>query len=434
MKPPLLSCLGALFALGPASTYAGPYSAAHNDPANVSDAPVPGFTGPHGAGKARLLSGFDDDNQPEYAHPDNFVNPLFFGWANGNSDYSTPESVTDARFANPAKAYGPVTGDNFDVVSLGDMTAAQITAGTAPGRITLTFPQPIFNKNGADFVVFENGYIATSNQGGAGIGGIFAELAYVEVSDGGVNFVRFPSTSLTAAATGSYGTINATEVTGLAGKHANASGDSWGTPFDLAAVGLSRITHIRLVDIPGNGAFTDSSGRPVYDAWKTSSSGGFDLEAVGVISTNMTYASWPSLASLPSGESGTDADPDHDGMTNLVEYATGGVPWIADSVEATGRIQISGGQTMFSFIRDERLTDVLYEVQSSPDLAAESWETIASGASGALITATAGHTPVIMESSASAIASVGVLRCVTVSEAVSTRRFYRLKISLITPP
>jgi hypothetical protein len=38
------------------------------------------------------------------------------------------------------------------------------------------------------------------------------------------------------------------------------------------------------VDIPGDGSFHDSSDRPIYDAWQTVGSGGFDLEAIGVTS------------------------------------------------------------------------------------------------------------------------------------------------------
>ena len=80
----------------------------------------------------------------------------------------------------------------------------------------------------------------------------------------------------------------------LAGKHVNAYGNSWGTPFDLenladdplvigGQVNLDEINFARIVDIPGSGDFLDSSGDPIYDAWHTWGSGGVDLEAVGVI-------------------------------------------------------------------------------------------------------------------------------------------------------
>ncbi|RYD32012.1 MAG: hypothetical protein EOP87_13630, partial [Verrucomicrobiaceae bacterium] len=196
---------------------AGPYSAGLNDPTNVHDAPVPGFTGPHGAGKARIPDGNDG-----FQNPGNRVNPLFFAWASDYSDYLRSDS--DTGFGDPSYALGPVTGDNFDVVSLGDLTAAQLTAGNAPGTITLRFAKPIRDLSGADFVIFENGFISAHNTGGTGIGGVFAELAYVEVSADGVNFHRFNPVSLTPSPVGGYGTINPTNVHNLAGKHANAYG------------------------------------------------------------------------------------------------------------------------------------------------------------------------------------------------------------------
>ncbi|RYD33851.1 MAG: hypothetical protein EOP85_20390, partial [Verrucomicrobiaceae bacterium] len=173
----------AIVALTPVAQ-AGPYSAGVNDPANLHDAPVPGFTGPHGLGKARI-----EDSSGGFQNPGNRVNPLFFAWASDYENYQRSDS--DAGFNDPTYALGPVTGDNFDVVSLGDLTASQITAGHQPGRITLKFAKPIHDLSGADFVVFENGFISANNTGGAGIGGVFAELAYVEVSADGVNFERF---------------------------------------------------------------------------------------------------------------------------------------------------------------------------------------------------------------------------------------------------
>ena len=246
---------------------AGPYSAALDDPANPHDAPVPGFIGRHGIGKARLQSGVDENGNPVFQNPDNYVNPLFFAWAGSVVDYSRADG--DLSFSDPSRALGEVTGDNFDVVSLGDLTAGRIAAGNAAGSITLELARPVRNLSGADFVVFENGLVARSNTGGAGSGGILAELAYVEVSSNGLDFVRFPATSLTPSAVGGYGSISATNVLNLAGKHVNSYATSWGTPFDLAQVGLQEVTHIRLVDIPGDGSFKDRAGSSIYDAWLT---------------------------------------------------------------------------------------------------------------------------------------------------------------------
>lgn len=419
---------------------AEPYSAALNDPANSHDAPVPGFVGPNGIGKARLDSfTVDENDEPVFINPENFVNPLFFAWAASVVSYERADS--DSPFSDPDLALGPVTGDNFDVVALGDLSAPAVTAGTPPGTITLELAKPVKDLSGADFVVFENGHVTQSNQGGAGVGGIFAELANVWVSADGVDFVKFPSTSLTATSVGMYGSLDPTNLHNFAGKHVNAFGNSWGTPFDLTQVGLAQITHIRIVDVPGNGAFQDDSGGPVYDAWQTFGSGGFDLEAVGAISTLTIYQDWPPLARLAPGTRGQGDDPDGDGLPNLLEYAFCSVPWLNDSAGVAPELTlITAGNDTFvelTFLRDERLTDLVYEVQVSSTLAENAWTTIARSTGGGFTQPADGHQTIISETTASAIASVGVIRRVTVRDefpvAASSPRFLRVKVTSDSP-
>lgn len=425
---------------------AGPYSAGLNDPGNAFDAPVPGFLGPHGIGKARLFGGIDPEtNEPIYQNPLNYVNPLFFAWAETVEEYTTSESVVSqyGDFSDPSFALGPVTGDNFDVASLGDLSTEAMENEVPPGTITITLAKPIRDLTGADFVVFENGHIAQSNLGGAGVGGIFAEFAYVEVSGDGETFVRFPSASLNgplpalpAPLGTAYASLDPTNVRNLAGKHVNANGDSWGTPFDLANVGLAQITHIRIVDIPGNGSFSDSLGNPIYDAWKTAGSGGFDLEAVAGISAVTDYADWPPLAMVAENLRGKDDDPDGDGVPNLLEYAFARLPWMADAAEHLPALRlVSEAGTVYpnlEFLRDERLADLTYEVQVSNSLGANDWTTIARSTAGGPVLAVNGHNPVISEVSASPITGIGVIRKLTVRDALPVsgggNRFFRVKV------
>jgi hypothetical protein len=182
----------------------------------------------------------------------------------------------------------------------------------APGQITLYFEEPIRQGNGYDFVVFENGFVSNVNLGTGSIAGqMLAELAYVEVSSNGNDFLRFPAVSLTPEAAGVYGTIEISNIYNLAGKHPNAYGICTGTPFDLkeiaedpkvvsGLVDVNDIRYVRIVDIPGSGDFNDEAmlnidpgtspawdfyqnNHPIYDAWLTFGSGGLDLEAVGVL-------------------------------------------------------------------------------------------------------------------------------------------------------
>jgi hypothetical protein len=188
-------------------------------------------------------------------------------WATGYENY-LPGSNVDATWKTPEKALGAAQGTSSDIVSLGDQ-----------GAITLSFGGTIANGSGWDFAVFENSFSDT-----------FLELAFVEVSSNGSDFFRFPAISFTANPVNAFGSVDPTNIDGLAGKYRQG----FGTPFDLdalagiAGLDVNSVSHVRLVDIKGNGSEFDSypagfgGPHPIYDPYQTIISGGFDLDAVGV--------------------------------------------------------------------------------------------------------------------------------------------------------
>ncbi len=187
----------------------------------------------------------------------------FIAWATGYTNLTYGGNVDDT-WKTPEKALGKAVGTSFDIVCLG-----------RGGEITMTFDKAIANGPGWDFAVFENSFSDT-----------FLELAYMEVSSDGVNFFRFDNDSLTAGPVGGFGNIDPTDITGLAGKYRQG----YGTPFDLeelkgvsALLDVNKVTHVRIVDIIGDGTCLDTSGDVIYDPYPTSGSAGFDLDAVGVI-------------------------------------------------------------------------------------------------------------------------------------------------------
>jgi hypothetical protein len=200
------------------------------------------------------------------------------------------------------------------------------------GSVILTFAAPLTDAEGPDFAVFENGFFVTP-------GAVFAELAFVEVSSNGADFVRFPAVSATQTLTqaGNFSTLDPSNLQNLAGKHPAG----YGTPFDLAelagAPGLDvrRITHVRLVDVTGDvlqsRGSRDSLGNWINDPWPTNfQTGGFDLDAIGVI--HQTGDGWDQWLAAP------DDDPDGDGRTNLTEWAVGSAP---DAPDAAPVLQVS---------------------------------------------------------------------------------------------
>ncbi len=190
-----------------------------------------------------------------------------------------PQNISDLKLGlasfgvegNALGAANATTGNGTPVVSLGD-----------GGQITLSFANAITDGPGADFAVFENGVTDT-----------FLELGFVEVSSNGTDFFRFASVSLTQTDTqiGSFGALDATNLSDLAGKYRAG----FGTPFDLAELSgisplldISHVRYVRIIDVIGSidpaYATFDSQGHKVNDLWPTAfASGGFDLDAVGVL-------------------------------------------------------------------------------------------------------------------------------------------------------
>jgi hypothetical protein len=210
---------------------------------------------------------------------------VFYAWATGCSVVRGYVNISDTNFVynnsnrasygNIYMATGPPDGL---VLSLGD-----------GGMATLTFDTIIQDQPGWDFAVFENAFSDS-----------FLELAFVEVSSDGINFVRFPSVSLTQTQQqiGTFDTLDARKLNNLAGKYRLY----YGTPFDLnelkdsPGIDIHHITTIRVIDVVGciQDAYAryDSQGHKINDPFPTPfDTGGFDLDGVGLIHNNSSGVS-----------------------------------------------------------------------------------------------------------------------------------------------
>jgi hypothetical protein len=66
--------------------------------------------------------------------------------------------------------------------------------------------------------------------------------------------------------------------------------------------------------------------------------------------------------------SGDSADPDSDGLPNLLEYALGAVPKSSDAVTHTPMAGMEEGYLTLSYTRPNTVTDITYSTEWSPDL------------------------------------------------------------------
>ncbi len=197
---------------------------------------------------------------------------VFIDWATycvverGYLDISQP----DLGFVDFGVEENAIGAADNTIISLGD-----------GGMATVSFDVPIANGEGFDFAIFENSFLDT-----------FLELAFVEVSSDGENFFRFDGVSLTQTdeQVGGFGELNTEKINNLAGKYRIG----YGTPFDLeeldniSGLNIDSVTFIRIIDVVGSiqdeYATYDSQENKINDPWPTPfPSGGFDLDAVGVI-------------------------------------------------------------------------------------------------------------------------------------------------------
>tara|TARA_B110000977_G_scaffold193472_1_gene268497 strand:+ start:59 stop:1015 length:957 start_codon:yes stop_codon:yes gene_type:complete len=216
--------------------------------------------------------------------------PLFVAWAdNGFVDRgwmnSADTTLGKVDFGVIEDCYG---APNPAVLSLGD-----------GGSATFEFNKTLYNGEGFDFAVFENGF-----------DDYFLELAFIEVSSNGVDFFRFEAQSLTSTENqlGAFGLLETKLIHNLAGKYSA----QWGTPFDLDELivhqnlNTNAISHIRIVDVVGSVipeyASVDAFDRIINDPWPTVfSSGGFDLDAIGIIHQNtLDIIEYPKVAIFPN--------------------------------------------------------------------------------------------------------------------------------------
>ncbi len=203
---------------------------------------------------------------------------VFEAWATNCNLQRGWQNISDTSLGNPT------IGDSLSATGF-PMANGLVSMGDG-GMATLTFNGYIYNDSGADFAVFENSF-----------DGMFLELAFVEVSSDGINFFRFDAVSLTpnTVQLDNNAQMDATYIHNLAGKYRAG----YGTPFDLAeldgisGLDISKITHVRIIDVVGSinplfGTY-DSQNNIINDPFPTPfPSGGFDLDAVGVIHFSTT--------------------------------------------------------------------------------------------------------------------------------------------------
>ncbi len=169
------------------------------------------------------------------------------------------------------------TGSSLDVLSLGD-----------GGSIILEFVDNVaMNGPGPDIIVFENPFFVGGNPMN-----VFCEVAFVEASQDGVRFFRFPN-DYDPDGDPIHNPANWSGFAGVRPVISNAENGidptdpelAGGDCFDLDDVGLEWIRYIRIIDTdePPDAAM-DDNGDEIYDQGMASDQkSGFDLDAIAAV-------------------------------------------------------------------------------------------------------------------------------------------------------
>ncbi len=166
--------------------------------------------------------------------------PNIIAWATGAIiergfiDISKPE-LGYVSFGNAANCLGHAQGGyyNTNVISLGD-----------GGIATLSFQNPITNGDGYDFVVFENSYSDTFLELGfvevSSDGNNFFRFDAVSLTDPNVQVDTF-------------GIVDTNNINNLAGKYKSGYGTPFDLQelAGIEGLDINSITHIRIIDIVG---------------------------------------------------------------------------------------------------------------------------------------------------------------------------------------
>ncbi|MCX8071937.1 MAG: hypothetical protein N3C12_05745 [Candidatus Binatia bacterium] len=223
-----------------------------------------------------------------------FVVPIFValvpntGWAGPFADavvaFRPGAGAGYGQDRLPEVVLGPPHGGgllegSLDVVSLGH-----------GGEIVLRFDPPVAcDGPGPDLLVFENAFHV-----GSATGPVFAELAFVAVSQDGVHFREFPWNAQTWDGLAGKTPVLSNPENGIDPRDPSVAG---GDAFDLAQVGLEWIRFVRITDV---GNLIDDPGNRLPGG----GTAGFDLDAVAAV-----YPCTPETAASPSPTPSLNATP-----------------------------------------------------------------------------------------------------------------------------
>ena len=146
-----------------------------------------------------------------------------------------------------------------------------------------------------------------------------------------------------------------------------------GATLDLTYTGTDQVAQLVIGSTPlANGVYGKvGSASPVIGISQITGNGTLTVGPVTPAGFSSWIAGTFANGAIPVGQRGPSADPDNDGVSNLVEYATAG----QDPTVGNPAISTFNGSTL-SFSKRLDATGITYDIESSTLLTAGSWTTL----------------------------------------------------------
>ena len=147
----------------------------------------------------------------------------------------------------------------------------------------------------------------------------------------------------------------------------------------------------------------------------------FELKVAGL------YEAWIAAQRVPAAASGPAQDPDSDNRTNLEEYAVGGSPMSPEASEFARCLPGPDGAPTISFLRQPDRSDVMWQVEHSPDGLA--WTAVAESRGGQPAVSLVAERFVVTESASSEGGGV-MVSLIDTAKPAPTHGWFRLRLQL----
>jgi len=327
-------------------------------------------------------------------------------------------SITGPRLEKQFTVISPtvaLAGAAADNIGVTDLTWANDRGGS--GSLQLT--QGTWNVPNLALREGPNRITVTAKDSGGSSGSDTTTIYYISPDFAPPTLtIDFPTVNATYAT--SFSTIN---LSGQSGDDRGVAKVEWAN--DRGGAGTSNSCAPWSI----NGIILQP-GLNIIDVTATDTNGNVSTDTLSVTynlsSISSTYSTWQGIQftalDITAGLTTLTADFDRDSVANILEYAFGMNPKVAD---ATGIApNVSGNKLQISFSCDATRTDITYTVQSSTTLAPNSWADIARSVGGAA-TIPIGSLSTVSDSSTG-------LRTVTVTDSTAIsggKRFLRVKVT-----